>query len=71
MVTGIAKARKTIEIVIFRFERTELEKALGDAVKRGVAVHALIAFTKTGVEQEAERAGNAALRQGHYGRAHG
>lgn len=52
LVTGIAKAKKSIEIVIFRFDRTELEKALGDAVKRGVAVHALIAFTNRGGDKK-------------------
>ncbi len=42
LVKGIAKARKSVEIVIFRFARTEVEAALAEAVKRGVSVHALI-----------------------------
>lgn len=47
---GIQKAKKSIEIAIFRFDRKELEKALADAVERGVFVHALIAFTNRGGE---------------------
>lgn len=51
LIKGIDKARKTIEIVIFRFDRTELERALENAVKRGVSVHALIAYTNRGGEK--------------------
>jgi len=42
LVKGIGKARKSVEIAIFRLDRTEIEQALEDAVKRGVLVHALI-----------------------------
>ena len=42
LVKAIEKAKKSIQIVIFRFDRLEVEKALEDAVKRGVAVHALM-----------------------------
>jgi cardiolipin synthase A/B len=45
LVKAIEKARKSVEIVIFRFDRIEIERALEDAVKRGVSVHALIAYT--------------------------
>lgn len=51
IVKGIRKAKKTIEIVIFRFDRPEIERALIDAVERGVFVHALIAFTNRGGEE--------------------
>ena len=51
LVKAIEKAKKSIQIVIFRFDRLEVEKALEDAVKRGVAVHALIAFTNRGGEK--------------------
>jgi len=50
IVKGIRKARKSVEIVIFRFDRPEIERALVDAVERGVFVHALIAFTNRGGE---------------------
>jgi phosphatidylserine/phosphatidylglycerophosphate/cardiolipin synthase-like enzyme len=45
MVQAINNARKSVEIVIFRFDRSEVEKALASAVSRGVFVHALIAHT--------------------------
>ena len=45
---AVNRARKSIDLVIFRFNRTELEKALAGAVARGVLVRALIAYTNTG-----------------------
>jgi cardiolipin synthase A/B len=51
IVQGIRKARKTLDIVIFRFDRTEIEKALDAAVERGVNVRALIAHTNRGGEK--------------------
>ena len=51
LVKGIRKAKKSIEILIFRFDRPEIERALADAVERGVFVHALIAFTNRGGEE--------------------
>lgn len=51
VVKAINKAKKSVEIVIFRFDRPELERALVDAVERGVFVHALIAFTNRGGEK--------------------
>jgi cardiolipin synthase A/B len=50
LVKGIQKAKKSVEIVIFRFDRAEIEKALVEAVERGVFVHGLIAFTNRGGE---------------------
>ena len=47
---GIQKAKKSVEIAIFRFDRKEIERALAEAVERGVFVHALIAFTNRGGE---------------------
>src|SRR5690348_7627736 len=52
---GINGAKVSVEIVIFRLDRTEIERALANAVKRGVMVHALIAHIN--------RAGQAALRR--------
>ena len=51
VVEAIARAKKTIDIVIFRFDRMELEKALAAAVGRGVVVRALIAHTNRGGEK--------------------
>jgi phosphatidylserine/phosphatidylglycerophosphate/cardiolipin synthase-like enzyme len=51
LLTSIARARKSIDIVIFRFDRPELEKALEAAVGRRVVVRALIAHTNRGGEK--------------------
>ena len=51
LVKGIRKAKKSVEIMIFRFDRPEIERALVDAVERGLFVHALIAFTNRGGEE--------------------
>jgi cardiolipin synthase len=51
LVKGINSAKKSVEILIFRFDRTEIERALANAVSRGVVVHALIAFTNRGGEK--------------------
>jgi phosphatidylserine/phosphatidylglycerophosphate/cardiolipin synthase-like enzyme len=48
IVKAIKCAKKTLDIVIFRFDRAEIEKALGQAVERGVNVRALIAHTNKG-----------------------
>ena len=45
------EAKERIEIAIFRFDRSELEKAMIRAVGRGVFVHALIANTNRGGEK--------------------
>ena len=51
LVQAVKNAKKTIDIVIFRFDRLELEKALEAAVARGVVVRALIAHTNRGGEK--------------------
>jgi cardiolipin synthase len=51
MLDAIRRAKKGVDIVIFRFDRPELEKALESAVARGVAVRALIAHTNRGGEK--------------------
>src|SRR4051812_17671171 len=50
LVKAIESAKKSIEIVIFRFDQRDIDRALEDAAERGVAVHALIAFTNRGGE---------------------
>jgi cardiolipin synthase len=48
---AVKRAKQTIDIVIFRFDRPEMEKALTAAVSRGVTVRALIANTNRGGEK--------------------
>jgi len=48
LVKAIHKATKNIDIVIFRFDRAEVEEALKKAITRGVKVRALIAHTNKG-----------------------
>lgn len=48
LLAGIDQAKETIQIVIFRFDRGEIEAALSRAARRGVFVHALVAYTSTG-----------------------
>ena len=52
---AIRRAKKSVDIVIFRFDRTELEKALEAAVARGVVVRALVAHTNRGGEKNLRR----------------
>ena len=51
LVKAINDAAKTIQILIFRFDRVEVENALVKAVSRGVDVRALIAYTNRGGEK--------------------
>jgi phosphatidylserine/phosphatidylglycerophosphate/cardiolipin synthase-like enzyme len=51
LVQAVKNAKKTIDIVIFRFDRVELQKAIEAAVARGVVVRALIAHTNRGGEK--------------------
>jgi phosphatidylserine/phosphatidylglycerophosphate/cardiolipin synthase-like enzyme len=51
LIQGINGAKKHVEIVIFRFNRRDIESALAGAVTRGVHVHALIACKNRGGEQ--------------------
>jgi phosphatidylserine/phosphatidylglycerophosphate/cardiolipin synthase-like enzyme len=47
----VKQAERSVDIVIFRFDREELETALEAAVARGVQVRALIAHTNRGGEK--------------------
>ena len=49
---AVKQAKKRIDVVIFRFDISELEEALAAAVKRGVDVHALVAHTNTKGEKQ-------------------
>ena len=48
---AIENAKNCVEIVIFRCDRLDIEKALAEAVNRGVHVHALITYTNRGGEK--------------------
>ena len=50
VVLAIQRAKRTIDIAIFRTDREEIEKALGAAVQRGVRVRVLVAHTNRGGE---------------------
>jgi cardiolipin synthase len=50
LLAAIRAAKKSIEIVIFRLDRPDIEAALKAAVARGVPVSALIAYTNRGGE---------------------
>ena len=64
LVDAIDRARKTIAIAVFRFNLPELEKALERAIKRGVAVQALIAHTSGGGEKQLRKLENRLLAAG-------
>jgi cardiolipin synthase len=51
LIKAIDSAKKSVEILIFRFDRRDIETALARAVSRGVIVHALTAYTNRGGER--------------------
>ena len=51
ILSALNKAKKSIHILIFRYDRSEIERALVEAIQRGVNVQALIAFTNRGEEK--------------------
>jgi phosphatidylserine/phosphatidylglycerophosphate/cardiolipin synthase-like enzyme len=61
---AIKRARKTLDIVIFRFDLPDLEDALAAAVERGVAVRALIAHTNRGGEKKLRKLEDRLLKCG-------
>jgi cardiolipin synthase len=64
IVEAIDRARKTVDIVIFRFDLDAIEKALTEAVGRGVAVRALIAHTNRGGESKLRKLESRLLKVG-------
>ena len=64
IIAALRKAKKNIRILIFRFDRVEIEKALVEAVGRGVTVQALIAHTNQGEEKNLRRLEMRLLAQG-------
>ena len=61
---AIKRARKSLDIVIFRFDLPEIEDALAAAVERGVAVRALIAHTNRGGEKKLRKLESRLLKCG-------
>ena len=51
LIHGLDAAKRSIDILIFRFDHREVEQALLRAAGRGVRVHALIAYTNRGGEK--------------------
>jgi cardiolipin synthase A/B len=51
LLAAIKRAKKHVDIVIFRFDRVEIEAALKAAAKRGVSVTALITYANHGGEK--------------------
>src|SRR4051794_15191540 len=51
LLSAIEGAKKTLDLIIFRFDLKPVEKALNAAVGRGIAVRALIAHTNAGGEK--------------------
>jgi cardiolipin synthase A/B len=51
IVSAVRQARKTVDVLVFRLDRRDISEALAAAVKRGVAVRALIAHTNKGGEK--------------------
>jgi cardiolipin synthase A/B len=51
VLSAVEQAKTSLDIAIFRFDLKSLEKAVEAAVKRGVAVRALIANTNSGGEK--------------------
>lgn len=47
VLAALRQAEKSIDVTIFRLDRSQVVKALADAVQRGVAVRALIAHTNS------------------------
>lgn len=64
LLLAIKRAKKSIDIVIFRFDRMELEKALAQAVARGVVVRALVAHTNRGGEKRLRKLEMSFLQSG-------
>jgi len=64
LLLAVKRAKRTLDIVIFRFDLDELEDAIAAAVKRGVVVRALIANTNKGGEQRLRKLEQRMLKDG-------
>jgi phosphatidylserine/phosphatidylglycerophosphate/cardiolipin synthase-like enzyme len=64
VISAIKDAQSSIQIVIFRADLKEFQRALESAVERGVAVHALVAHTNRGGEKRLRKLEQALLECG-------
>jgi cardiolipin synthase len=64
LLSAIKRAKRTLEVVIFRIDLKEVEDALAAAVKRGVVVTALIAHTNKGGAQRLRKLEQRMLKRG-------
>jgi phosphatidylserine/phosphatidylglycerophosphate/cardiolipin synthase-like enzyme len=64
LIKAISRAKRSIEIIIFRLDQREVERALAAAVSRGVSVHALIAHTNRAGEDNLRKLEMRLLGQG-------
>jgi hypothetical protein len=55
LLSAIRRAKKSVEIAVFRLDRRDVEAALTEAAARGVRVTALIAFANRGGERNLRR----------------
>lgn len=55
LLEGIHQAQESIEIIIYRLDRLEIEQALVEAAARGIHVHALITYTNKQDLQEIKK----------------
>ena len=64
LILAINKAKRTIDVGIFRLDRDDIAKALSRAVARGVTVRTLIAHTNRGGEKRLRRLEQDLLKTG-------
>ena len=64
LIEAIAKAKRSVVIVIFRFDLSELEKALAAAIERGVSVHALVAHISSQGDKKLRKLESRLLKKG-------
>jgi len=64
LIEAIAKAKRSVVIVIFRFDLPALEKALGAAIERGVSVHALVAHISSQGDKKLRKLESRLLKKG-------
>jgi cardiolipin synthase len=64
LLTALKRAKRTLDVVIFRIDLTEIEDALAAAVTRGVVVRALIAHTNKGGAQQLRKLEQRMLKRG-------
>lgn len=64
LLSAVRRAKRTIDLVVFRFDLDELEEEIEAAVERGVVVRALIAHTNTGGDKRLRKLEQRMLKRG-------